>query len=96
MLSAVEKEQEGEPNREVFYSHEPTCLGGQEARENETEGRDRTGFLFLLLIFLKIMIFIFSIIAGLQCSVSFLLYSKVTQSHIPVYIFAFKMWISFL
>ena len=28
------------------------------------------------------MILIFSIIVGLQCSVSFLLYSKVTQSHI--------------
>ena len=27
------------------------------------------------------MIFIFSIIVGLQCSVNFLLYSKVTQSH---------------
>lgn len=27
------------------------------------------------------MIFIFSIIAGLQCCVKFLLYSKVTQSH---------------
>ena len=33
-----------------------------------------------------LMISIFSIIAGLQCSVKFLLYSKVTQSHIPVYI----------
>ena len=31
--------------------------------------------------------FIFSIITGLQCSFSFLLYSKVTQSHIHVYIF---------
>ena len=30
------------------------------------------------------MIFIFSIIAGLQCSVNFLLYSKVTQSHIHI------------
>ena len=30
------------------------------------------------------MIFIFSIIAGLQCSVNFLLYSKVTQSHIYI------------
>ena len=36
------------------------------------------------LIFL--MIFIFSVLAGLQCSVNFLLYSKVTQSHIQVYI----------
>ena len=35
------------------------------------------------------MIFIFSIIAGSQCSVSFLLHSKVTQSHIRVYIFFF-------
>ena len=32
------------------------------------------------------MIFIFSIIAGLQCSVNFLLYSKVTQLHIHAYI----------
>ena len=36
--------------------------------------------------FSLIMIFIFSIIAGLQCSVNFLLYSKVTQSHIHEYI----------
>ena len=33
------------------------------------------------------MIFIFSIIAGLQCSVSFLQYGKEIQSHIHVYIF---------
>ena len=32
------------------------------------------------------MIFIFSIIADLQCSVNFLLHSKVTHSHIHVYI----------
>jgi len=32
------------------------------------------------------MIFIFSIIAGLQCSVNFLLYSKVTHLHIHLYI----------
>ena len=32
------------------------------------------------------MIFIFSIIVCLQCSVNFLLYSKVTQSHIHIYI----------
>ena len=32
------------------------------------------------------MIFIFSIIAHLQCSVNFLLHSKVTQLHIHVYI----------
>jgi len=32
------------------------------------------------------MIFIFSIIAGLQCSVNVLLYSRVTQSYIHVYI----------
>ena len=30
------------------------------------------------------MIFIFSMIAGLQCSVNFLLYRKVTQSHIHI------------
>ena len=39
------------------------------------------------LLFFNIMIFIFfNIIAGLQCSVNFLLYSKVTQLHIHVYI----------
>ena len=32
------------------------------------------------------MIFIFSIVAGVQCSVTFLLYSKATQSHIHTYI----------
>ena len=37
-----------------------------------------SSFLFFL------MIFIFSIKAGLQCSVSFLLYSKETQSHIHI------------
>ena len=37
--------------------------------------------------FFFIMIFIFSIIACLQCSVNFLLYSKVTQLHTHVYIF---------
>ena len=40
----------------------------------------------LLLNFFLIMIFTFSIIAGLQCSVNFLLYSKVTQLHIHIYI----------
>ena len=33
-----------------------------------------------------IMIFIFPIIADLECSVNFLLHSEVTQSHIHVYI----------
>ena len=37
-----------------------------------------------------IMIFIFSIIAGLQCSVNFLLYSMVTQLHIRVYMLFFS------
>ena len=36
--------------------------------------------------FYFLMIFIFSIIVGLQCSVSFLQYSKVTQSYIHIYI----------
>ena len=39
--------------------------------------------LFLFFIILK-MIFIFSVIVGLQCSVNFLQYSKVSQSHIHV------------
>ena len=32
------------------------------------------------------MIFVFSIMAGLQCSVSFLLYSMVTQLHKHIYV----------
>ena len=40
---------------------------------------------FFILKFLK-MIFVFSIIACLQCSVNFLLYSKVAQSYIHIYI----------
>ena len=32
------------------------------------------------------MIFISSIIAGLQCFVKFLLYRKVTQSHVLIYV----------
>ena len=36
--------------------------------------------------FFLIMIFTFSIIPDLQCSVNFLLHSKVTQSHIHMYI----------
>ena len=40
--------------------------------------------MFFILFF--IMMFTFSIIAGFQCSVNFLLYSKVTQLHIQVYI----------
>ena len=44
----------------------------------------RTRTKYLKFVFL--MIFIFSVIVGLHCSVNFLLYSKVTQSHIHVYI----------
>ena len=58
---------------------------------------DNTGFLTLYItrelpnaFFFKLMTFIFSIIVGLQCSVSFLLYSKVTQSHIHIYTFFFS------
>ena len=39
------------------------------------------------------MIFIFSIVIGLQCSVNFRLYSKVTQSHIYVYAFFFSHYL---
>jgi len=43
---------------------------------------------YLYIYFLRALkiIFIFSIIVGLQCSVNLLLYSKVTQSHIHTYI----------
>ena len=47
-------------------------------------------FRFCFVLFSFITIFIFFIIAGLQCSVSFLPYSKVTQLHIHVYILFFS------
>ena len=43
-------------------------------------------FLLVSILIFFSFYFIFSIIAGLQCSVNFLLHSKVTQSHIHVYI----------
>ena len=43
------------------------------------------GFFFFFF-FIFLMILIFSIIAGLQCSINSLLYSKVTQSHIQIYV----------
>ena len=42
----------------------------------------------MILIFL-LMIFIFSIIASLQCTDNLLLYSKMTQSHTHTYIYIF-------
>ena len=44
------------------------------------------GIISFFLWFFLITIFIFSIMADLQCSVNFLLHSKVTQSHIHVHI----------
>ena len=43
---------------------------------------------FFVLCFVNVffLIFIFSISAGLQCSLNFLLYSRVTQSHIHIHI----------
>ena len=43
-------------------------------------------YILFYFIFNFFMIFIFSVTAGLQCSVNFLLYSKVTQPHIHIYI----------
>ena len=37
-------------------------------------------------VFLVLFVYFFSVIADLQCSVNFLLHSKVIQSHIHVYI----------
>ena len=47
-------------------------------------------------LFFLLMIFIFSIIAGLQCSVNFLLYGKVTQSHIHIHILFISLFSSML
>ena len=44
------------------------------------------GLVFFFFFFSCIMIFIFSIIAGLQCSVSFLLHSKGSWLQVNVYI----------
>ena len=44
----------------------------------------------ILFFFFFLMIFIFSIIADVQCSVNFLLHRKVTQSHIHVDILFFS------
>ena len=49
--------------------------------------------LFIYLINFKRFLF-FSLIAGLRCSVNFLLYRKVTQSHIHVYILPFPFKVS--
>ena len=48
-------------------------------------------FISLELIFFWIMIFIFYIIVGLQYFVNFLLYSKVAQSHIHIYILSLTL-----
>ena len=48
--------------------------------------KSRVSFFSLISRNLFIMIFVFSIIAGLQCSDNFLLYSILTQLHILVYI----------
>ena len=42
----------------------------------------------LFFLFFEIMIFIVSITAGLQCSVHFLLYSKVTPAHTRMHFFS--------
>ena len=43
-----------------------------------------------LFVYFYLILFSFSIIVGLQCSVNFLLYSKVTQSHTHIYTFFFS------
>ena len=51
-----------------------------------TESRQPSHFSSKLGSLFVLMILIFSIIAGIQCPVNFLLYSQVTQSHIHTYI----------
>ena len=59
------------------------CLSKEDSQRAEIHS-----FIYFL------MTFIFSTIVGLQCSVSFLLYSKVTQSHIHVSTFFFSHYLS--
>ena len=50
----------------------------------------RSIFFYIVSSIFLLMIFNFSIIVGSQCSVNFLLYNKVTQSHIYTYTFFFS------
>ena len=66
----------------------PTACGSSQGRDQAQDTAVTQAAAVTMLdsfIFLK-MIFIFSIIADLQCSVNFLLHSEVTQLHIHVYI----------
>ena len=67
-------------------------MGQREDRDTFRKGKVRCikGWRTFIYFFYFIMIFIFSIIAGLQCFVNILLYSKVTQSHIYVYTLFFS------
>ena len=69
---------------EISVSHEKEYSNASQIIihqfQSETSGFRKNLFIYLL------MIFIFSITAGLQCSVDFLLCSKVIQSHIHMYI----------
>ena len=66
---------------------EPPYAPGAALKSKKEKGSDFwLRFLLLPILFCFLMIFIFSIITGLQCSVNILLYSKVTLSHIHIYI----------
>ena len=60
------------------------CGGATKGEERDARGVLKTNFFFCN--------FFFSIIGGLQCSVNFLLYSKVTHSHIHIFILWKSFW----
>ena len=67
--------------------HSGKCVCSRVRGRNLSWGGKGICLGFLAFVFILFFDFyLFSIIAGLQCSVNFLLYSKMTQSHIHVYI----------
>ena len=77
-----------------FISHSSsTSTKGSKSFKNRDRKENPNNFIdfviFLILIIYFLMIFIFSIIVGLQCSVNFLQYSKETQSHIYAFFFSY-------
>ena len=79
-LSCERKRQKHKRSQQVFPM---LCSPGVTLGGGGDEGE---GLCVIFRCLFLINAFCFSIIAGLQCSVSFRLYSKVTQSHIHIYI----------
>ena len=79
--SRSRKSEQGVPE-EKHTAQQPPDMGREPPQIRQAHTRLRMDFSFCCCFFL--MIFIFAIIVGLLCSVNFLLYSQVTQSHIRI------------